>query len=150
MTYPMTGRVLVALQFGFCFALIAVGGGEWVRQPWLWPLAALGIVVAALGVRAMRAATGTLKMTPAPAAGTKLCECGIYRYIRHPMYAGQLLGLATFALVCDSPGLGWGLWLGLLLVLMAKMRIEETLLAEQIADFPDYMRRTKRLVPLLW
>jgi len=146
----MTGRILATLQFALCLALVAAGYGDWGQQPALWLPTAAGIAILSLGLWAMRQTTGTVKITPEPAAGTPLCERGIYRLIRHPMYAGLLLGFAPFGAASESPPWGWGLWLGLLAVLLGKMRIEETLLAEQIAEYQEYMHRTKRLLPFVW
>jgi protein-S-isoprenylcysteine O-methyltransferase Ste14 len=75
---------------------------------------------------------------------------GLYRYIRHPSYAGVLLYMAGFVLVFRC-------WLGLLLVagtlavLLARMNAEEALLESEFGEeYQSYRRRTWRLVPWVY
>jgi protein-S-isoprenylcysteine O-methyltransferase Ste14 len=82
--------------------------------------------------------------------GHRLQTGGLYRYVRHPSYAGMLLYMAGYVLVFRC-------WLGLLLVagtfavLVARMNAEEALLAEEFGDkYTAYRRRTWRLLPVLY
>lgn len=72
---------------------------------------------------------------------------GIYRYIRHPIYTGDLLLLLGLELCLNS-------WLVLGLVLLvpvvARQAIkEEQKLVNALPDYADYIRRTKRFIPFL-
>ncbi len=81
--------------------------------------------------------------------GHELIEAGPYRYVRHPIYTGILLGIvgtgiararvediAIFALAAVT------LWI--------KLRIEESLMRGQFPkEYPEYMRRTKALIPFV-
>jgi protein-S-isoprenylcysteine O-methyltransferase Ste14 len=80
---------------------------------------------------------------------------GLYRYIRHPSYTGMLLYLAGYVLVFRC-WLGL-LWLGLLLVaatlvvLVARMNAEESLLESELGEaYASYRHRTWRLLPWLY
>lgn len=82
--------------------------------------------------------------------GHRLQTTGLYRYIRHPSYAGMLLYAAGFVLVFRC-------WLGLLVVagflavLHARMNAEEALLASEFGEeYGSYRRRTWRLVPWVY
>lgn len=82
--------------------------------------------------------------------GHRLQTDGLYRYIRHPSYAGMLLFLAGYVLAFRC-------WLGLLLVaaffavLVARMNAEEALLENEFGeDYVLYRRRTWRLVPWIY
>jgi protein-S-isoprenylcysteine O-methyltransferase Ste14 len=82
--------------------------------------------------------------------GHRLQTTGLYRYIRHPSYAGMLLYMAGYALVFRC-------WLGLLLVaatlavLFARMNAEEALLESEFGEeYASYRRRTWRLVPWVY
>jgi protein-S-isoprenylcysteine O-methyltransferase Ste14 len=82
--------------------------------------------------------------------GHRLETTGLYRYIRHPSYAGMLLYMASFVLVFRC-WLGLPLVAGTFAVLVARMNAEEALLAEEFGDeYTAYRRRTWRLVPGLY
>jgi protein-S-isoprenylcysteine O-methyltransferase Ste14 len=73
---------------------------------------------------------------------------GIYGYIRHPIYTGDLLLLTGLELALNS----W-LVLGVLLILAVVLRqaaAEEVLLAQRLDGYADYRARTKRFVPFLY
>lgn len=78
----------------------------------------------------------------------QLVKDGIYRYIRHPIYAGDLLLLAGLQLALNS----W-LVLGALLplgIVLKRTSAEEALLSERFAEYPQYQKRTKRLIPFVF
>jgi protein-S-isoprenylcysteine O-methyltransferase Ste14 len=73
---------------------------------------------------------------------------GLYRYIRHPSYAGSLL----FAF---GIGLALGNWIGLAIVLSVlsvalayRIAVEEEALASTLGEpYVEYMRKTWRVIP---
>lgn len=139
-------RILVALQLTFIAVLLLLGGAGVLAD---WRLFAGGLLFLLLilhAVWAMR--VRHVRVAPEPHAGAELCQRGIYRWVRHPMYTGTLGG---FACVAAGAGtlLAWGLWLGLAAVLWAKLRREERLWLARSAGYADYMRRTKRLIPFV-
>ncbi len=146
----MIGKILITLQAVFCTLLFWMGVSAVLHKPLLWPVTVLGIAISAAGVWSMKKATNKITVTPEPYEGTPLCETGIYHLIRHPMYSGLLIAFAMFAIACENSFLGWGVWLGLLIVLWGKIRIEERLLETQIPAYREYRTRTKRLIPLVW
>jgi protein-S-isoprenylcysteine O-methyltransferase Ste14 len=80
----------------------------------------------------------------------RLQTSGLYRYIRHPSYAGMLLYTAGYVLVFRC-------WLGLLIVaallavLVVRMNAEEALLEREFGeDYASYRHRTWRLVPWVY
>jgi protein-S-isoprenylcysteine O-methyltransferase Ste14 len=79
--------------------------------------------------------------------GQALVSHGIYRYIRHPIYAGDLMLLIGLELALNS----W-LVLGVIVPLVTVLRQaarEESLLARTFVGYTDYQRRTKRFIPFL-
>ncbi len=77
----------------------------------------------------------------------KLVEHGIYRFVRHPIYAGDLLLILGLELVLNS----W-LVLGMLaltptVIFMALQ--EEARLKDALPGYPDYCQRTWRFVPFI-
>jgi protein-S-isoprenylcysteine O-methyltransferase len=81
----------------------------------------------------------------------KLIDSGPYRSIRHPSYTGALMVFAGF-------GLCLGNWLSILAITLPifgaflwRIRVEEhALLAALGDDYRAYIRRTKRLIPLIY
>jgi protein-S-isoprenylcysteine O-methyltransferase Ste14 len=77
-----------------------------------------------------------------------LVATGVYRYIRHPIYAGDLLLLAGLELALNS-------WLVagvavLALVVARKVVSEEAGLARGLPEYAVYCERTKRFVPFVY
>jgi len=72
---------------------------------------------------------------------------GIYRYIRHPIYTGDILLLLGLELCLNS----WlVLGLALLVPVVAMQAIkEEQKLVNALPDYAAYIRRTKRFIPFL-
>ncbi len=78
---------------------------------------------------------------------SKLVNTGIYRFIRHPIYAGDILMLVGLELALNS-------WLVLLmivpmLVVIRQTTAEEELLAQSFPNYVDYRMRTKRFIPFV-
>ena len=79
--------------------------------------------------------------------GQALVARGLYRYVRHPIYAGDIMLLAGLELAVRS-------WLVLAIVPLAivvirQARAEEALLLRSLPGYAEYCRRTKRFIPLL-
>jgi protein-S-isoprenylcysteine O-methyltransferase Ste14 len=80
--------------------------------------------------------------------GQKLQRSGLYRFVRHPSYLGLELVFLAFALHSRT----WACFALVLipptLALLYRIHVEETALREAFgADYDDYCRSTKRLVP---
>lgn len=110
--------------------LFALGGA--VR---LWPVFVLG-----------RRFSGLVAIQP----GHRLVTGGIYGVIRHPSYLGLLIGALGWGLAFRS-AVGVVLALLNLLPLLARIRAEERLLADQFGgEYEAYRGRTWRLIPGLY
>lgn len=72
---------------------------------------------------------------------------GVYRYIRHPIYAGDLCLLAGLELALNS-WLVFGV-LALVPIVYRQAAREEGMLSRQLAGYQQYCRRTKRFIPFL-
>ena len=82
--------------------------------------------------------------------GHRLKTDGLYRFIRHPSYAGLLVSCTGLVLVFRC-------WIGLFIVagflplLLARIKAEEALLATAFGEeYEVYRRRTWRMVPWLY
>jgi protein-S-isoprenylcysteine O-methyltransferase Ste14 len=80
----------------------------------------------------------------------RVVSTGVYGFVRHPMYLGGILMFAGAPLLLGSY---YGLLAGLALtlLLMARIRGEEAMLARELEGYREYMQKVRyRLVPLLW
>ena len=81
----------------------------------------------------------------------KVTKEGPYRLVRHPSYTGLLL-------LCTGSGIATRNWLSLIVsivlplaALVYRIRVEEEMLATSLgAEYQEYRKRTKRLIPGLW
>jgi protein-S-isoprenylcysteine O-methyltransferase Ste14 len=82
--------------------------------------------------------------------GQKLASRGLYKLVRHPMYAGSLILMVGIPLALGSY---WGLIVLILglLVLVFRIRDEEKMLNQELAGYSEYAQRVRyRLMPYVW
>ena len=85
------------------------------------------------------------------AADHRLVVTGPYRFARHPSYSGAMLAAFGFALSFQN-------WASVLIIFIPccavmgwRMHIEEKVLLDAFGEeYRNYMRRTKRLMPLIY
>src|ERR1700730_1275664 len=108
--------------------------------------APLALAAFALGVCGLLFLRRSLSIIP---EARRLVTGGPYRFIRHPLYAAEIL--AAVALVLARPGLWATLTLvQFIAVQMLRARFEEGLLARIFPEYRSYARRTRKLIPLVW
>jgi len=151
------GEWYVAIQF-LLFALIffiPLVGQKLVEWPSPWDMIGLGLGVVLGLVGALTALAGVLNLgqnltaVPYPKEDAVLVESGVFRFVRHPIYSGIILG-----------SLGWGLLTNSLLALLltlilfvffdVKSRREEQWLSEKYTDYTAYQARVRKLIPLIY
>lgn len=128
---------------------------------WFWPAPPLWslptVVVAAcrmlivvaviIGVFGAVALGRHLRVHPRPAERAELRTDGVYRFVRHPIYAAVLIGSTGEAVLAARPEPLLGL-LGLSIVLHVKAGYEEGLLRATFGEAYDlYASRVPRLLP---
>lgn len=137
---------LVAAQFASLAGFVATGPVIAGHAIFL-ALELSGIALGVWAIAVMR--IGKFNIVPDVRKDASLVTRGPYRLIRHPMYTSLLV--ATAALVADTFSvLRCGLWLALLVVLMAKLLYEERLLAESFSGYDAYRKRSHRLIPFIY
>ncbi len=119
---------------------------------WLLP-AALGILIVGLAVRA----TAIVKLgrafstNVAMREGQKLQRSGLYRHVRHPSYLGLELIFLAFALHSRTWACFGVLFIPPTLAVLYRIHVEEAALRRAFgADYENYSRSTKRLIPGLY
>jgi protein-S-isoprenylcysteine O-methyltransferase Ste14 len=116
---------------------------------WLQPVA-LGILVLGLGVRlvAIVMLGRAFSANVATRAGQRLERSGLYALVRHPSYLGLELIFLAYALHSRT----WACFAVVLvpttLAVFYRIHVEETALRLAFgADYEEYSRSTKRLIP---
>jgi len=92
---------------------------------------------------------GNWSVHPLPKDNAELVTGGPYKLVRHPMYSAALLcaagatlmALNLIAVICT---------LGLVVVFVLKINIEEREMAAKFPEWDAYTTRTNRLIPNLW
>jgi protein-S-isoprenylcysteine O-methyltransferase Ste14 len=109
-------------------------------------LVALGLAVAMLVVvqNGYAAATVTVE------SGQQVASGGVYSFVRHPMYVGNVVMMIGIPLALGSY---WGLVFVApgVLALVVRIRDEERLLVADLAGYREYTQQVRyRLLPYLW
>ena len=79
----------------------------------------------------------------------QLVMTGPYRWVRHPLYSVGTLLFASFALIAANWFMALVMLLGLVMLLVRLPNEERHLLKRFGNEYPEYMKRTGRLVPRL-
>jgi protein-S-isoprenylcysteine O-methyltransferase Ste14 len=116
---------------------------------WLRPLA-FAVLILGLAVRTVAIITlgRAFSANVALRAGQGLQRSGLYALVRHPSYLGLELILLAFALYSRT----WSCFavdmVPTSLAILYRIHVEETALRKAFgADYEDYSRSTKRLIP---
>jgi len=146
-----TARLLVAGQFVLLALIVLLPR----RADWPVPraLVVVGVLGAVAGLAVMVIAATSLgrglTAVPLPNTHAQLRTGGLYRFVRHPIYSGLLLTMASFTAASGS-GLRL-LTLGALFVLLTvKARWEERRLSQRFEGYVQYAAPTPRFVPVRW
>jgi protein-S-isoprenylcysteine O-methyltransferase Ste14 len=149
--------VLLGLQWtglALNFALAGLLPGAAI--PWPRPaLLVAGVTAMLLGVTLRGYAIWTLgryfTRDVAVSADQPVVQCGPYRLIRHPAYSGTFLTMLGLGLAMTN----WASLAALLACVFVgyayRVQVEEAALVRAIGQpYRDYMRRTKRFIPLVF
>ena len=144
--------ILIAKWIGvgaaITFGMLGLGGFGALAVP--AQIAGLVVFFAGVAIRSTAIAQLGRFHTPDVAVqpGQRVVEVGLYRHVRPPSYLGGLLALFGF-------GLGLGSWLGALVLLgvalaayLHRIGAEERALLDALgAEYGEYCKRTRRLIP---
>lgn len=138
--------ILVIIQL-CCILFIFVSARPVAHQPLLLLLQIAGMAIGVWAITVM--GIGNMNISPLLKEGAVLVTRGPYRLIRHPMYLAVLL--VIWPLIIDNISL-MRITAGVVLtaVLIIKMLFEESLMKKQFAEYKNYMKTTKRVIPLIF
>lgn len=146
----------VVVVSGFMFVAMFVTAGFNIRFEW-WVLPDW-VVIAAMAVfslgyllyaEVMRENIW-LSRTIEVQDKQQVVDSGLYRIVRHPMYAATLLLFLTIPLILASL---WSFIIMLLYlpILVRRIRNEEKVLEQHLEGYKEYMQRVRwKLIPLVW
>ena len=151
------GEWYVVIQF-ILFGLVAFappalpGWPAWIA-PWVTIGRVAGLLLGAVGGLLAFAGVfnlgSNLTAVPHPKEDAHMVEHGAYRWVRHPIYSGLILGAFGLALLRGG-------WLSLLYALILfiffdiKSRREEQWLRERYVDYATYQERVRKLIPFVY
>ncbi len=104
----------------------------------------LGIAMLVVIQNGYAAATVTVE------TGQTVVSTGVYTFVRHPMYVGNVIMMVGVPLALGSY---WGLLFVVpgVAVLAFRIRDEETLLSQELAGYREYAHHVRyRLLPYVW
>jgi protein-S-isoprenylcysteine O-methyltransferase Ste14 len=146
------GQVILIILIGLFGALelfpldAPEGTGRWFGTVAGTLVIVLGAAEVALGASELGP---HLTAVPRPRHDGELVEHGIYRLVRHPIYAGVMqLGIGWAAFTGSAPAFAAAL--ALVVWLDLKARREEAWLADHYPGYAAYRARTARFVPRLY
>jgi len=109
----------------------------------------LGGVALIVWSAALLRSSRAFSATPRPLEGSSLVEGGPYRFVRHPIYLGLIVGGIGVAASRASLA-SLAATVALAIVLDLKRRREEAWLAERFSGYAAYRARTKALIPFVY
>ncbi|MGH8028249.1 MAG: methyltransferase family protein [Pseudoxanthomonas sp.] len=147
----VTVYVCIGLAVWLSYQTAGHIGKPGIRIPLFWTGLALMAGGLALRFWAIRVLARFFTVDVNIQEGHELIRRGPYRLLRHPSYTGSLMTFLGFGLALGN---AWSLLVVLAPVIVAfvwRMRVEERVLADAFpAQYPEYARRTKRLIPFVW
>jgi protein-S-isoprenylcysteine O-methyltransferase Ste14 len=116
--------------------------------------AGLGLLIELAGLwlaLGARIQLGFFSTSPQSSEGSKLVRGGLYRYIRHPIYLGEMLVLTAWPFEYGAPLTEVLILIIGVIAIRQRIRYEEVeLMALYGDDYAQYMRETDRILPNVW
>ncbi|MGA2142512.1 MAG: isoprenylcysteine carboxylmethyltransferase family protein [Brevinematales bacterium] len=148
--------IFLALFLGFYISFqiyFRLSAGSLFRNP-LYPFAA-GTIIIITGIILRAAAILTLKKQFTFSVMIfdehKLMDSGIYHYLRHPSYLGQLLISAGFGIAMNNWICICIMIIPVLAALIYRIRVEEKALLEKFGSgYSGYMKKTRAILPFIY
>jgi protein-S-isoprenylcysteine O-methyltransferase Ste14 len=143
--------LLICISIGYLLSF-AVAATKFGRIYYWNYLFVIGLIISAMGLAIRIISIKTLNKyftySVTEVANHEIVENGIYKFIRHPAYLGQILIFTGISISLSN-------WISIILMLISVMigyinriHIEEKFMLEQFgSNYLSYQKRTKRLLP---
>ncbi|HEY1773570.1 MAG TPA: isoprenylcysteine carboxylmethyltransferase family protein [Gammaproteobacteria bacterium] len=156
---PLASRipVLIGLVLAPCLLLAPGWFGSLMDRSFTWQTDATylpGLALALCGMAFAFWARHTLGRNWSGRVTIKedheLVTAGPYRYVRHPIYTGALLGFAGSTLALGRAGGIFAVAI-MLMIFAHKIRLEEQMLDKHFGErYAAYKKSTHAVIPLIW
>ena len=146
----ITASVVVGMSVAGAFGFSGIGGTNNVRA---WEMSGAVVLLAGAAIRLHAIAVLANQFTSRVTICTehKLVSSGLYRYVRHPSYLGQILILVGIGALLANVVAVLAAPLMTIIALVWRIRVEERAMSEHFgAAYQDYRKTTWRLLPLVW
>jgi protein-S-isoprenylcysteine O-methyltransferase Ste14 len=143
---------LITLGYALSFSI----GATKIGRIYHWnTFFAIGMVLVVIGLIIRIHSIQTLKQyftfSVAKVENHKIIETGLYKFIRHPGYLGQLIIFIGISTAISN-------WLSILVMMVPitlgylyRIKVEERFMLEQLGeDYLNYQKRTKRIIPMVY
>jgi protein-S-isoprenylcysteine O-methyltransferase Ste14 len=115
----------------------------------------LGVALFALAVWLLWRSHADLEASWSPRLeimdGHSLVTSGVFRYIRHPMYAAHWLWGIAQVFLLQNWIVGFSMLVCMIPLYVYRARVEEEMMIEQFGEeYREHMARTGRIFPRLW
>jgi len=148
-------RLLYGLITVGYFLSFAIGATKLGRIFYWNTFFAIGMSLVAIGLMIRIHSILTLKQfftySVAKVENHEIIETGLYKFIRHPGYLGQIFIFIGISISISN-------WLSIFIMMLAitlaylyRIKMEERFMLEQIGEnYLKYQNRTKRLIPMIF
>jgi protein-S-isoprenylcysteine O-methyltransferase Ste14 len=135
--------------------VLSIEENEWLFGSRSWLVSIFGLLIYLISgcfvllsrIQLGKQATGTLVIRK----DHELVNKGVYRWVRHPMYFGSILGVIGFWLVSQAiivPAISLLMYFW---VFHNRLKYEEQILIDQFGiAYEKYMSETKKLIPFIY
>lgn len=143
---------LITIGYALSFAIGATKIGR--IYPWN-TFFAIGMAIFTVGFTVRIYSILTLKQfftySVAKVENHKIISTGLYKFIRHPGYLGQLIIFMGISVTISN-------WLSILLMMIPvtlgylyRIKVEETFMTDQLGnDYKNYQERTKKIILMVY
>jgi protein-S-isoprenylcysteine O-methyltransferase Ste14 len=143
---------LITLGYALSFSIGATKIGRF--YPWN-TFFAIGMALFAIGFMVRIYSILTLKQyftySVAKVENHKIISTGLYKFIRHPGYLGQLIIFLGISISISN-------WLSILLMMIPvslgylyRIKVEEKFMTDQLGnDYRNYQEQTKKIIPMVY
>lgn len=149
--FALPGITVFSIELLFCARDVIKQLQTPIVLPWH---GVMGLVLVVMGLAIMTVSQATLwrnySGTVLIRKDHRLITHGIYRFTRNPIYLG-LIVVVTGLPVYAASLYGFLAMLGLIPIILSRIRLEEKLLTEEFQDaYQEYKETTRKLIPFIY